>query len=133
MERLSFDTTFLIDLQRERHRKGDDEGAAHRFLKENADASFEISSIALGEYAEGIPPEKSDPIDALLRSCDLLPIDTDVALAYGEITRTLRKQGLLIGANDLWIAATSIRHQLPLVTRNASHFKRVPGIQLMEY
>lgn len=132
MERLSFDTTFLIDLQRER-RKDAVEGSAHCFLREHADCSFEISTIVLGEYAEGISSETSDRIDALIRSCDVLPIDTDVALVYGEITRKLRTQGLLIGANDLWIAATSIRHHLPLITRNAAHFKRVPGIHLIEY
>lgn len=132
MERLSFDTTFPIDLQRER-RKQTEPGSAHDFLREHADYSFEISIIALGVYAEGIASERSDHIDALLRSRNLLPIDTDVALAYAEITRTLRTQGLPIGANNLWIAATSIRHKLPLVTRNSSHFKRVPGIQPIEY
>jgi tRNA(fMet)-specific endonuclease VapC len=50
--RLSFDTTFLIDLQRERARS-DSNGPAHRFLKRSADAELYLSNVALGEFAEG--------------------------------------------------------------------------------
>jgi len=132
MERLSFDTTFLIDLQRER-RKNDVQGSAHVFLEEHSEHSFEISSVVLGEYAEGFTHPRNEGIEELLRFCEVWPIDTEVALVYGEIVRTLRIRGELIGANDLWIAATSIRHKLSLVTRNTAHFKRVSGLRLVEY
>jgi tRNA(fMet)-specific endonuclease VapC len=45
---LSVDTTFLIDLQRERSADNGD-GAAHRFLKRSPDAELFLSTIALGE------------------------------------------------------------------------------------
>jgi hypothetical protein len=41
--RLSFDTTFLIDLQRERSRSEPD-GAAHRFLKRSADDAADLAT-----------------------------------------------------------------------------------------
>ena len=47
---LSIDTTFLIDLQRERA-IGDEEGAAHRFLKRSPEAELFLSTVALGEFA----------------------------------------------------------------------------------
>ena len=76
-----------------------------------------MSATALGEFAEGF----SDPEDPLLRTVReqhlLLPIDERTALAYGRITRALRQAGRLIGTNDVWIAATSVRYALPLVTR----------------
>jgi tRNA(fMet)-specific endonuclease VapC len=49
--RLSVDTTFLIDLQRERA-AGNDDGAAHRFLQRSPEAEVFLSTIALGEFAE---------------------------------------------------------------------------------
>ena len=52
-----------------------------------------------------------------------------------EILRGLRAKradrqvaGRLISDADILIAATSIVHSLPLVTNNAAHFPRVPGL-----
>jgi predicted nucleic acid-binding protein len=42
-------------------------------------------------------------------------------------------QGLLIGTNDLWIAATAIAHTVPLVTGNDRHFSRVPDLDVRTY
>ncbi len=49
--RVALDTTFLIDLQRERRQSGAD-GPAHRFLAAAPDLELYISSIILGEFAE---------------------------------------------------------------------------------
>jgi tRNA(fMet)-specific endonuclease VapC len=50
--RLSVDTTFLIDLLRDRSAANDD-GAAHRFLKRSPEAELFLSTIALREFVEG--------------------------------------------------------------------------------
>ena len=57
-------------------------------------------------------------------------VDSD-AWHYREIFRSLKERGELIGANDLWIAAAALRHNEPLVTRNARDFQRVPGLQVL--
>jgi len=38
-----------------------------------------------------------------------------------------------IGTNDQWIAAASIRHELPLVTANVAEFSRVDGLEVLPY
>ena len=130
--KLAFDTTFLIDLQRERSRGGAS-GSAHRFLAAAPDLELFLSPAALGEFAEGF----SDPEDPLLHTVRdqhlLLPIDERTALAYGRIARELRQAGRLIGTNDLWIAATSVRYGLPLVTANTAQFGRVTGLRVISY
>ncbi len=63
----------------------------------------------------------------------LLPVDAQVALLWGALTRRLRRTGQLIGSNDLWIAATSLRHGLPLVTADAGHFGRIEGLEVVGY
>jgi predicted nucleic acid-binding protein len=45
----------------------------------------------------------------------------------------LQANALLIGANDLWIAAAGLAHGLPVVTRNAQHYSRVPGLEVIGY
>jgi len=54
-------------------------------------------------------------------------------LAYATIYRKLKAAGNLIGANDLWIAASAIRRGASLVTRNGEEFGRIPGLRVLGY
>jgi predicted nucleic acid-binding protein len=131
-EALIFDTTFVIDLQRER-RGGEGSGRAQQFLRAHSEATLRLPATALGEFAEGF----ADPADPVLQTTaehfDLLPVDAETAYCYGRLTRALRAAGRLIGSNDLWIAAAALRHDGPLVTRNADDFRRVPGLRVLTY
>jgi predicted nucleic acid-binding protein len=62
-----------------------------------------------------------------------LPSNADVTWEYGRAYRYLHENGRLIGGNDLWIAATALAYKMPVVTRNAGHFRRVPGVEVVEY
>jgi len=57
-----------------------------------------------------------------------LPFDDQCAARYGELRAFLRQKGLLIGPNDLLIAATALAHGATLVTHNTAEFSRVPGL-----
>lgn len=127
---LSLDTSVLIDLERERP---SGEGPAHRFLRGEPEAELAVCAVVLGELAEGFGREDHPVLLALRHGLRVLPVDDGVALAYGTVARELRATGKLIGSNDLWIAATSLRHGLPLVTADVDHFRRVPGLQVVSY
>lgn len=125
---LCFDTTFLIDLQKER-----DAGPAHTFLGEHRSAVFVCSVVALGEFAEGFA-NAADPLLAQhLRSATILDVNSETARIYGRITRRLRQAGKLIGSNDIWIASHALQHRLTLVTADATHFGCVPNLRLLSY
>lgn len=137
--RLSVDTTFLIDLQLERRSSAERTspesapGPAHDLLRRDPDVELFLSVVALGEFAEGFG-DANDPVLRVVRDYHThLDIDERTALVYGRITRDLRDRGTLIGSNDLWIAATSVRHDIPLVTANATDFRRVPGLEVVTY
>lgn len=129
---VAIDTTFLIDLQRERA-EGQNDGPAHRFLLDDPSRELHLSTTALGEFSEGF----ADPDHPVLRAVRelhvLLAIDEATALVYGALVRRLRASGRLIGTNDLWIAAASVRHGIPLVTANPREFNRVEGLEVVEY
>lgn len=63
----------------------------------------------------------------------VLSASHDVCWHYGELYRYLQRNGMLIGSNDLWIAATAVAYQMPIVTRNRGHFSRVPGVEIVAY
>lgn len=126
-----FDTTFLIDLQKEGRKSI--RGPAHSFLAMHTSDFFAWSVVALGEFAEGFRSINDPALQAFLRFGELYPIDADTALIYSQITRQLRGKGKLIGTNDLWIASTALRHQNPLVTGNMTDFAGIPGLQCVNY
>lgn len=128
---LILETTFLVDLERERHRQAT--GPAHRFLEEHAEERLALTVTTAGELAAGVSDEERPGWERLIRGLEVLEIDLDVCWAYGRAFRYLKENGLLIAANDLWIAATALTHGRPLVTRNAGHFRRVPGLRVVGY
>src|SRR5690554_2580659 len=106
MESLIFDTTFLIDFQRER--KIGELGKAHRFLENHREKAAYLSIVAYAEYAEGFENLEDPAFVSVVESFEILPVTRSVADHYARITRSLRSTGQMIGANDLWIAAASL-------------------------
>lgn len=127
---ISVDTTFLIDLQREESRT---RTAIRSFLTNHAESEFCLSITALGEFAAGFDNLNQAGFLAVRQRFQLLEQDEEVAMHYRKIFRQLQERGLLIGANDLWIAASALRHGTSLVTRNAEEFSRVPGLRVVTY
>lgn len=130
-ERLSFDTAFLIDLQRER--LAGEDGPACGFLKRRSDAQMALSAVALGEFAEGFRQRNDPVLRTLAAAVHVLKIDAETAWVYGSNARRLRRTGSLIGSNDLWIGCCAVRHGVPLVSRNGREFSRIRDLQVVEY
>ena len=65
----------------------------------------------------------------LLQPMQLLPFDSECAAYAARIRVALEAAGKPIGPHDTLIAATALRHQATMVTRNVREFSRVPGLQ----
>ena len=128
---LILETTFLIDLEREHHRGKT--GPAVTFLEANGDARRYLSFVVAGELAAGISMRDRARWEAFLSPFYVLPSTPEVRWQYGRAYRHLRDNGRLIGANDLWIAATGLAHHMPIVTRNLEHYRRVPDLEVESY
>jgi predicted nucleic acid-binding protein len=128
---LILETTFLIDLEREHHRG--EPGPAVEFLESNGEARLYLPFIVAGELAGGISMRDRVRWESFLAPFYLLPSTPDVSWHYGRAFRHLHDNGRLIGANDLWIAATGLAYHMAVVTRNVEHFRRVPGLEVESY
>ena len=69
-------------------------------------------------------------LNALSELIEVLPFEKDAALAYGDVRSSLEKRGLVIGGNDLFIAAHALSLNLTLVTNNQREFCRVDGLKI---
>lgn len=69
-------------------------------------------------------------VAAFVEPFESYPFDDIAAENYGLIRTQLQREGTLIGANDLMIAAIALCRNAILVTRNQREFARIPGLRL---
>jgi tRNA(fMet)-specific endonuclease VapC len=95
-----------------------------------------VSAITVMELRYGLQlnPQRAQKVEPVisnfLTSVVLLPFDEVDAEQAGQIRSILKTQGQPIGAYDVLIAATALRHQLVMVTANQREFERIPGLQI---
>lgn len=103
---------------------------------------IDIGVPAIVEYElryglQRLPPAASAPrleaLVQLLRPMQLLAFDSECATHAARIRAALEAKGTPIGPHDTLIAATALRHQAALVTRNIREFSRVPDLQCLNW
>ena len=69
-------------------------------------------------------------VETLLGALSILPLDLSSARRAGEIQRDLARKGAGIGMADSLISGICLEHDAILLTRNRTHYERVPGLRL---
>ncbi len=128
---LILETTFLVDFERENNRGVP--GPAVAFLESHENARLYVTFTVAGELAAGTSLGERARWEAFLAPFYSLAFNADVSWEYGQTYRYLQENGLLIGGNDLWIAATGLAYGMPVVTRNIQHYRRIPGLRVEAY
>ena len=131
VDSLILETSFLVDLERELIAHAP--GPAQRFLEAHGSQKLHITFTIAGELAAGPRLSERDAWDQLVSPFEVFGCTPEVCWKYGRLYRYLKANGLLIDANDLWIAATALAFGVPLVTRNQRHFSRVPELEVIGY
>lgn len=129
-EQLILETTFLVDLERERSAA---DGVCMRFLSAQDSARLYLCHITAGELACGTGLYERGKWEHSIAPFSVLEHTLEVDWHYAQAFRHLRRRGELIAANDLWIAATALAYRMPVVTRNVTHYERVPGLEVVMY
>ena len=97
-----------------------------------------IPNVALGElyYGAYSSPTRASAaladISALATTNTVLGTDAATAGIYGNIKQDLKRQGLTMPENDLWIAATAIQYDVTLAARDA-HFNWISGLRVEQW
>jgi tRNA(fMet)-specific endonuclease VapC len=104
----------------------------------HSDAEFFISVITASELLHGVHRATQSHIkaarlafvEAVLTAVPVLPIGLPIARVHSQLWADLKQRGEMIGAHDLWLAATCLAHGLTLATRDVRDFQRVPGLTI---
>lgn len=100
-------------------------------LPENSE--LYISSVTLYElYMGATNQRKWLDVKLLTEDIPVLPFTKSIAERAALTYQELRKENKIIEFRDIFIAATAITHDMPVLTRNKKHFTRVKGLKLLE-
>jgi len=93
-----------------------------------------ISPVTVAELHVGVLAAKDVNIRArrlktleTIADVEILPIDNAVAGAWALLRIHLAEAGRRLNVNDLWIAATALAHELPVVTQD-DDFEPIVGL-----
>jgi predicted nucleic acid-binding protein len=127
------DTSFIIDVL-----NGDDDALARLEAIEAERRPEKISSITVLELYEGIgqtdrPEDERDAVLSVLDSKNILAADAGIMRRAGQLSGELIAAGDRIDREDCIIAATALGEGEPVVTRNETHFQRIPHLDVVSY
>ena len=71
--------------------------------------------------------------ESILSRVHILGFGTRAALLAADLRAWLEARGLPIGQADVMIAAIALAHDCAVVTRNVSHFERIPGLAVEQW
>ena len=134
-----FDTTFIVDLSKS------EPGALREAQRTDAENSPPaLSVVSVHEYLVGVHrkyqsntkealQEKLSTARSQISRFDVVPMTLEIAEVSSALQCELLGLGKLIGTNGLYIAATALKLELTLVTRNVAEFKQVPKLKVQSY
>ena len=113
------------------------EGNTAAAQKASRSEEVAIPVIVLGEYRFGIAHSRHRRVyerwlDEVRLSARILDVTEETAVWYARLRGPLKEAGTPIPSNDLWIAALSRQHALPILSRDR-HFDLIKGVQRLDW
>ena len=133
---IHLDTTFLVDLLRER--ADNTPGPAYRFLEDHGADDLALSVHVACELMAGVacaenPETERERVAAVLQALPVVYPGEGFAHTYAVLYAELRRRGEKVPAMDLLIASAARAVEAKLVTRNVRDFERIPGLHVLSY
>lgn len=97
--------------------------------KVSGNIDLHVSSVSLYElYMGATNKDKEKDVLSLTEDLPILPFNESVAIKAAQIFHQLKADNKLIDFRDIFIAATCLVNNLPILTLNKKHFERIEGL-----
>lgn len=91
-----------------------------------------VSAVTVYElYMGATNKDKERDVVVITENFTVLPFTDTVAQKAADLYHKLRLSNQMIEFRDIFIAATCMVHELPIVTLNKKHFKRIDGLKIL--
>lgn len=134
---IHFDSSFLVDLLRERRRGK--VGPAHEFLAELPDEEqgcvsvHVVCELYLGVALALQPEQERQRVELLLSTLSIASPDETFAPTYAKLFTSLRSRGTTVATMDLLIGTAAVCAAAPLVTGSPKHFRPISDLAVLTY
>jgi tRNA(fMet)-specific endonuclease VapC len=133
---MMLDTSFVVALLREQRRQI--RGPASSFLRQNQNVRLRMPLYAkceleLGAERSTHPERERRAVQSLTEFVEPVFPGPGFALIYAQTVASLLAAGTPVPVMDALIGALALEHSEPLVTRDAEHFSRIPGLVVLDY
>jgi tRNA(fMet)-specific endonuclease VapC len=135
MKSLNFNDPVLIDTDVLSYLHNEHSLAnAYRKLLVNRQAFVSLQTVAEmkhGSFLKSWGEKRRLHLENYLTNYTLLLPTNVTATHWAQLRTQVRNIGRHIAADDAWIAATALEHDLALVTHNVKDFEAVEGLELI--
>lgn len=134
---LILDSSVIIDAER----RGETvEKLIERVVTAAGDQEAALSAVGLTELVHGLYRAKTSAIrsrrqaflDELLADLTVYPYTKETAMLAGKLDGEQQSKGVVIPFEDLLIGATALSLGYSVLTVNIRHFRKVPGLQVVQ-
>jgi len=125
------DTTVLIDLWRYRKKPARLKDLEAKVGKD----SMAVPWITEAEFSRGAHHQNSswEDLENFLGAFSRIALDRATMRTYCELWSQMARAGHASSYPDLWIGASAVTVQAPVLTRNRRHFEKIPGLKVISY
>ena len=95
--------------------------------------AINAGELYVGAYYSTNVAKDVRAIEDLLKRFTIWDFTGTDAVIYGQCQAILLKNGTPVGKMDVMIGSIAISHGEPLVTRNVTHFERIPQLKLINW
>ena len=113
----------------------------HQFVARLGDPYSALAAITASELLHGV--HRAHPaanrlrreafVEALISRLPIIPFDLAIARVHARLSAELAAKGIVIGANDLMLAATAVAKDWEVATHDVRSFPRIPGLRLARW
>ncbi len=90
-----------------------------------------VAEVYKGFYRARWTEDRMARVEQHLKNFVVVPYDFELSRVCGRILAGREETGRRMEEFDAWVAATAVRHGMPLATNNRKHFEGVDGLALV--
>ncbi len=106
---------------------------------EHSEAEFLLSSITVMELEHGwhrastpeVASRRRQYLDEVFAIIPVEPFTREMGILAAKIDADMKKVGALVATADLLIGVTALYYEYAIGTRNARHFRMIPGLHVL--